>query len=49
VFRHPIIVGGGTPLLPPVREDIALDLIESRTLGSRVIFERYRRAPDQAG
>jgi dihydrofolate reductase len=44
IFRHPIVVGGGTPLLPPVTEDIALELIETRTFGSRVIYERYRRA-----
>ena len=45
MFRYPVIVGGGTPLLPPVTGDITLDLIETRTFGSRVIFERYRRAP----
>jgi dihydrofolate reductase len=44
MFRYPVIVGGGTPLLPPVTEDIPLDLIETRTFGSRVIYERYRRA-----
>jgi dihydrofolate reductase len=43
IFRYPVIVGGGTPLLPPVTEDIALELIETRTFGSRVIFERYQR------
>jgi riboflavin biosynthesis pyrimidine reductase len=43
MFRHPIIVGGGTPFLPPVTEDIPLELIETRTFGSRVIYERYRR------
>ena len=37
-------VGGGTPFLPPVTEDIALDLVETRTFASRVIFERYARA-----
>jgi dihydrofolate reductase len=44
MFRVPVIVGGGTPYLPPVTEDIPLDLIETRTFGSRVIFERYGRA-----
>ena len=44
VFRHPVVVGGGTPFLPPVTDDIALELIETRTFGSRVIYERYRRA-----
>ncbi len=43
MFRHPIAVGGGTPFLPPVTEDIPLELIETRTFGSRVIYERYRR------
>ncbi|MFN8204866.1 MAG: dihydrofolate reductase family protein [Solirubrobacteraceae bacterium] len=44
MFRHPVVVGGGTPFLPPVTEDVPLDLIETRTFGSRVIYERYRRA-----
>jgi dihydrofolate reductase len=42
MFRHPIVVGGGTPFLPPVTEDVPLELIEARTFGSRVIYERYR-------
>ena len=44
MFRHPIVVGGGTPFLPPLTEHIALELIETRTFGSRVIYERYRRS-----
>jgi dihydrofolate reductase len=48
IFRTPVVVGGGTPFLPPVTEDIALDLIETRTFGSRVIFERYGRARDDS-
>jgi dihydrofolate reductase len=43
IFRYPVIVGGGTALLPPVTERIDLELIETRTFSSRVIFERYRR------
>ena len=43
MFRYPVVVGGGTPYLPPVTEDIRLDLIESRTFDSRVIYERYQR------
>ena len=43
MFRNPIVLGGGTPFLPPVTEDIPLDLIETRTFGSRVIYERYGR------
>ena len=48
MFRNPVVVGGGTPFLPPVTDDIALDLIETRAFGSRVIYERYRRAGDQS-
>jgi dihydrofolate reductase len=47
MFRSPVVVGGGTPFLPPVTEDVPLDLIETRTFGSRVIYERYGRARDQ--
>jgi dihydrofolate reductase len=43
IFRYPVVIGGGTPFLPPVTEDIALELIETRTFGSRVIYERYGR------
>ena len=46
MFRNPVVVGGGTPFLPPLTEHIALNLIETRTFGSRVIYERYGRARD---
>src|SRR3954451_2861697 len=46
IFRNPVVVGGGTPFLPPVTEDLPLDLIETRTFASRVIYERYGRARD---
>jgi dihydrofolate reductase len=48
IFRNPILVGGGTPLLPPVTKQVPLDLVETRTFGSRVIYERYGRARDQS-
>jgi dihydrofolate reductase len=48
MFRLPIVVGGGTPFLPPVTEDVPLELIETRTFGSRVIYERYGRARDES-
>ena len=47
MFRNPVVVGGGTPFLPPVTEDVRLDLVETRTFGSRVIYERYGRARDE--
>jgi dihydrofolate reductase len=48
MFRYPILVGGGTPFLPPVTQDVPLDLVETRTFGSRVIYERYRRARNES-
>ena len=44
MFRNPVVVGGGTPFLPPVTEDVPLDLIETRMFDSRVIYERYGRS-----
>jgi dihydrofolate reductase len=48
MFRNPVVVGGGTPFLPPVAEEVPLDLVETRTFGSRVIYERYERARDES-
>ena len=48
MFRYPIVVGGGTPFLPPVTEAVPLELVEARTFESRVILERYGRAGGQA-
>ena len=48
MFRYPVVVGGGTPFLPPVTEDVALDLIETKTFGSRVVYECYRLQPGSA-
>ena len=48
MFRYPVVIGGGTPFLPPVTDDIALDLVETRTFGSRVIYERYGRVRDES-
>jgi dihydrofolate reductase len=46
LLRHPVVVGGGTPYLPPVTESIPLELLETRTFASRVVYERYGRARD---
>jgi hypothetical protein len=43
-FRNPVVVGGGTPFLPPVAEGLPQELIETRTFGSRVVDERYGRS-----
>jgi dihydrofolate reductase len=47
MFRYPVVVGGGTPFLPPVTEVVPLDLVETRTFGPRVIYERYRQTRDE--
>ena len=48
MFRYPVVVGGGTPFLPPVTEDISLELVETRTFAWRVVYENYRRGPARA-
>ncbi|HEX5374908.1 MAG TPA: dihydrofolate reductase family protein [Solirubrobacterales bacterium] len=46
MFRYPVVVGGGTPFLPPVAESVPLDLTETRAFGSRVIYGRARDESD---
>jgi dihydrofolate reductase len=43
VFVSPVVLGGGTPFFPALEERIDLELVETRTFGSRVIYARYRR------
>jgi dihydrofolate reductase len=43
VFVSPVIVGGGTPFFPAGEPRIDLELVETRTFGSRVVYMRYRR------
>ncbi|MEO9326449.1 dihydrofolate reductase family protein [Gordonia aurantiaca] len=42
IFRHPVVVGGGTPFFPPVTRTIDLDLVETRVFDDPVLYERYR-------
>jgi dihydrofolate reductase len=42
-FVYPVVVGGGTPFLPPVAQRLELELLETRTFGSRVVHSRYAR------
>jgi dihydrofolate reductase len=46
LFVSPVLLGGGTPYFPPLERGINLELIETRTFGSRVVYLRYRRASD---
>jgi len=42
-FIVPVVLGGGTPYFPALDERINLELVETRTFGSRVVYLRYRR------
>jgi dihydrofolate reductase len=42
-FVNPVVVGGGTPFFPALDEQIDLELVETRTFSSRVVYSRYRR------
>jgi dihydrofolate reductase len=44
LFINPVIVGGGRPFFPTLDQKIPLQLIETRTFGSKVIYLRYGRA-----
>jgi dihydrofolate reductase len=44
LFVSPVLLGGGTPFFPALRDRIDLELVETRTFGSRVVHMRYRRA-----
>ena len=43
LFISPVVLGGGTPYFPPLDGPIDLELLETRTFGSRVVYLRYRR------
>jgi dihydrofolate reductase len=43
LFVSPVVLGGGTPYFPALQERIDLELVETRTFGSRVVYVRYRR------
>ena len=42
-FVYPVVLGGGTPYFPALEERIDLELVETRTFGSRVVYLRHRR------
>jgi dihydrofolate reductase len=43
LFISPVVLGGGTPHFPALDERINLELVETQTFGSRVVYVRYRR------
>jgi dihydrofolate reductase len=42
-FVSPVVLGGGTPYLPAPAPRLDLELVETRTFASRVVYLRYRR------
>ncbi len=43
LFVSPVVLGGGTPYFPALEGRIDLELLETHTFGSRVVYLRYRR------
>ena len=43
LFVSPVLLGGGTPFFPPLPKRLALELTETRTFGSGVVYSCYRR------
>jgi dihydrofolate reductase len=41
---YPVLVGGGIPFFPQRERRVDLDLVETRTFSSRVVYLRYRVA-----
>ncbi|MEU8568456.1 dihydrofolate reductase family protein [Streptomyces pathocidini] len=41
---HPVLVGGGIPFFPRHERRVDLELVETRTFGSGVLYLRYRVA-----
>jgi dihydrofolate reductase len=44
VMVYPVLVGGGTPFFPQDERRVDLELMETRTYDSRVVYLRYRVA-----
>jgi dihydrofolate reductase len=41
LFVSPVVLGGGTPYFPALEQRVDLELVETRTFGSRVVYLRY--------
>jgi dihydrofolate reductase len=46
LFVSPVLLSGGTRYFPTLDERINLELVETKTFGSRVVYVRYRRVSD---
>ena len=45
LFVTPVVLGGGTPYFPALDDRISLELVETQTFASRVVYVRYRVSP----
>ena len=43
LFVSPVVLGGGTPYFPALDDRTNLELVETQTFGSRVVYVRYWR------
>ena len=43
LFVSPVVLGGGTPYFPALEERVELELVETQTFASRVVYVRYTR------
>jgi dihydrofolate reductase len=41
LFVYPVVVGGGKPFFPSVNQIVHLNLVETQTFASRVVYIRY--------
>jgi dihydrofolate reductase len=48
LFVSPVVLGGGTPYFPALDERIGVELVETRTLGSPVIYVRSQAVTDES-
>jgi dihydrofolate reductase len=44
ILVHPIVLGAGKRFFPPLDDPMDLELVETRTFGSGVVYLAYRRA-----
>jgi dihydrofolate reductase len=44
LFVSPVVLGGGTPFFGALDTRIDLELVETRTFASKIVYLRYRRA-----
>jgi dihydrofolate reductase len=44
LFVSPVVLGAGTRYFPALEQRVDLELVETRTFGSRVVYIRYLRA-----